>query len=430
MNRILFQGITILPMTRPQDRVERGDILVEGDRISYIGPSKEWEGDFQVFDGEGKVALPGFVNAHTHLAMVFLRGFADDMTLDRWLREKIWPMEARLKAEHVYRFSLLGAAELISSGVTTFADMYFHMDQVARAVEETGLRASLSTGMIAQGNPFPGEVLKRGTNFALTFRGKAGGRITTMLAPHAPYTCPPDFMKKVREIALKENLPVHTHISETRKEVDDCLAEYGLTPPELLDQAGLFDCLVLAAHCVVLEDQDFPILKKLKGVAHCPVSNLKLASGVAPVKKMVDSGVNVALGTDGASSNNRLELLQEIKTASLLAKGVNFDPLALPAFQTLQMATLGGAKALCLEDQIGTLEVGKKADIVVFDFNSPHLQPCFDHYSHLVYSALPSDVHSVMVDGTWLLRERKYQTLDFEEVKEEALKATKEIVEE
>lgn len=416
-------------MTHPEGLIECGDILVEGSRISYIGPSRSWEEDLEVFEGKGKVALPGFVNAHTHLAMVFLRGFADDMTLDRWLREKIWPMEARLKPDHVYRFSLLGAAELIRSGVTTFADMYFHMDKVAQAVEETGLRASLSTGMIAQGNPFPGEVLKRGADFALKFRRTAGGRINTMLAPHAPYTCPPDFMKKVRKVALKESLPVHTHISETKKEVDECLAEYGVTPPELLDQVGLFDCQVLAAHCVVLQDRDFQILRKLKGAAHCPVSNLKLASGVAPVPRMLNSGINVALGTDGASSNNRLELLQEIKTASLLAKGINFDPVALPAFQVLQMSTLKGARALCLEEEIGTLEVGKKADIVIFDFDSPHLQPCFDYYSHIVYSALPSDVHSVVVDGRWLLKGRKFLTLNWEEVKGEALKATKEIVE-
>lgn len=429
MNKILLKGITILPMTRAEDFIECGDILIEGNRISYIGPSKTWEDDLEVFEGKGKVALPGLVNAHTHLAMVFLRGFADDMTLDRWLREKIWPMEEKLKPEHIYRFSLLGAAELIRSGVTTFADMYFEMDRVAQAVEETGLRASLSTGMIALGSPFPHEVLKRSVDFALKFQGTAGGRITTMLAPHAPYTCPPDFLKMVREVALKENLPVHTHISETKKEVYECLAEYGVTPPELLDKLGLFDCKVLAAHCVVLQEGDFGILRKLKGVAHCPVSNLKLASGVAPVPRMLNAGINVALGTDGASSNNRLELIQEIKTASLLAKGINLDPVALPAFQVLQMATVGGARALCLEEEIGTLEVGKKADIVIFDFDSPHLQPCFDYYSHIVYSALPSDVHSVIVDGRWLLKGREYSTLNWEEVKEEALKATKEIVE-
>jgi 5-methylthioadenosine/S-adenosylhomocysteine deaminase len=428
MNRIVLKGISILPMTRAEDLLLEGDLLIEGDRIAYVGPPRLWPEEVEVFQGKGKVVLPGFVNAHTHLAMVFLRGFADDMALDRWLKEKIWPMEAKLQPEYVYVFSLLGAAELIASGVTTFADMYFHMDRVAQAVEETGLRASLSQGMIAQGNLFPGEVLKRGRDFAVKFRGAAQGKITTMLAPHAPYTCPPDFLKRVREVALKEDLPVHIHLSETNKEVEDCLMEYGVTPPELLESLGLFDCSVLAAHCVVLRDQDFFILRKVKGVAHCPISNLKLASGVAPVPRLLDCGVNVALGTDGASSNNRLELLQEIKTASLLAKGVNFDPLALPAFQVLQMATLGGAKALSLEQEIGTLEVGKKADLVVFDFDAPHLQPCFDYYSHLVYSALPSDVHSVMVDGKWLYRDRRFETLDWDRVKKEALKATKELV--
>jgi len=427
MNRIVLKGISILPMTRAEDLVEKGDLLIEGDQIAYLGPSRPWPKEVEIFEGEGKVVLPGFVNAHTHLAMVFLRGFADDMALDRWLREKIWPMEAKLKPSDIYLFSLLGAAELISSGVTTFADMYFHMDQTARAVEESGLRASLSQGMIAIGKPFPNEVLKEGADFAVKFKGAASGKITTMLAPHAPYTCPPDFLKRVREVALEENLPIHIHISETNKEVEDCLMEYGVTPPELLDGLGIFDCQVLAAHCVVLRDQDFLILRKVKGVAHCPISNLKLASGVAPVPRLLSSGVNVALGTDGASSNNRLELLQEVKTASLLAKGTKLDPEVLPAFQVLQMATLGGAKALSLEQEIGTLEVGKKADLVAFDFDTPHLQPCFDYYSHLVYSALPSDVHSVMVNGRWLYKNRRFETLDWEMVKREALKATKEL---
>lgn len=430
MNKILIRGCTILPMTHPEDLIEDGDILVEGRTLKYVGTCKDWTNEeIDIVQAKGKFALPGFINTHAHLAMVLMRGYADDMNLQDWLNKKIWPLEAKLKGRHVYIGSLLGAMELIAAGITTFADMYFFMEEVARAVQESGLRASLSQGMIVTGQLSPQLILKKGLDFAISFQGAAGGRITTMLAPHACYTCPPNFLQAIKKAAQREGLGVHIHVSETQREVNDCRKEYGKTPPQLLEELGLFEVPLLAAHCIVLEPCDFPILKKAKGIAHCPVSNMKIAAGIAPVRDLLKEGVNVSLATDGACSNNRLDLLQEIKTAAILAKVSTNDPLSVPAFQALQMATLGGAKALGLEEKIGTLEEGKEADLVLFDFDQPHLTPCFDPYSHLVYAAQASDVDSVMVQGKWLLRERKFLTLDWEEVKLKTEEVLKELLE-
>jgi len=426
---ILLKGITILPMTQPEDLLE-GDLLVRHGRIAYLGPSRNWEDEegLDVYQGENKVAIPGFVNAHTHLGMTFLRGFADDMDLHTWLVDKIWPMETKLRPGDVYSFSLLGALELIAAGVTTFADMYWSMDEAAQVVTECGIRASLSQALIVTGKDHPERYLEDGLRFALENRGAAEGRITTMLAPHAVYTCPPAFLKLVREAAMREGLGLHIHLSETQKEVEDCRSAYGATPPGLLQKLGLFELPILAIHCIWPEEGDFPILAQARGVVHCPTSNLKIAAGISPVTELLSSGSNLALGTDGACSNNRLEMLQEIKTAAILAKARTGDPKALPAFQALQMATLGGARALGLEDQIGALEVGKQADIAIFDFDAPHLTPCFDPYSHLAYAALPSDVTAVMVQGRWLYKDRRHLTLDRRSVQQETFERVQKLM--
>jgi 5-methylthioadenosine/S-adenosylhomocysteine deaminase len=429
LNRILFHGIALLPMTRPQDVLPEADLLVEDGAIVYAGPQREWlpEEELEIFDGRGKVVMPGFINAHTHLAMVFLRGYGEDLDLQTWLSKKVWPMEAKLKAADIYIASLLGAAEMIASGTTCFADMYFHMDQVAKAVDETGLRASLGFGMVGVGAFKARTTLEQGLAFAKTYDQGASGRITTMLAPHSIYTCPPDFLERATKVAEREGLRIHIHLSETKKEVNECLAEYGKTPVALLDDLGLFRVPTLAAHCVVLEEGDYSRLRKVSGVAHCQVSNMKLSSGICPTTRLLREGVNVALGTDGASSNNRLEMLQEVKLTALVSKAADKDPTALPAFQVLQMATLGGARALGLDGLVGTLEVGKRADLVVYDFDAPHLVPCFDYYSHIAYAALPSDVHSVMVEGRWLYKDHRFLTLDREAVLREARERTEDL---
>ncbi|MEI6309064.1 MAG: amidohydrolase [bacterium] len=427
MSRILLRQIALLPMTRIEDTLPCGDLLIEDGLIRAMGPSQplEHEDGLEVYDGRGKVALPGLVNTHTHLGMVFLRGIGGDLNLQDWISREIWPREAKLTPEDLYAAGRLGALEMIASGTTCFADMYFFMDQVARAVEESGLRASLGYGMVALGPLKERTELAQGLDFATSYRGAAGGRITTMLAPHAVYTCPPAFLREVLEAAVQEGLGIHIHLSETRKEVDDCLAEHGKTPVQLVQELGLFRAPTLAAHCVWLQDEDFASLRQARGVAHCQVSNLKLASGICPTTRLLREGVNVGLGTDGASSNNRLEMLQEIKLSALVSKTDDHDPTSLPAFQALQMATLGGARALGLEEQIGVLEVGKQADIAIFDFDAPHLTPCFDPYSHLAYAALPSDVTAVMVQGRWLYKDRRFLTLEREAVLNEARKRTK-----
>jgi 5-methylthioadenosine/S-adenosylhomocysteine deaminase len=426
---ILLKDIAILPMTRAQDQVPHGDLLVREGRIAYAGVTREWplEG-LEVFDGRGKVVLPGFVNAHTHAGMTFLRGFADDMDLQHWLLDKIWPMETRLRAGDVYAFTLLAILEFIAAGVTTFTDMYWTMKEAAKAVEESGLRSALAQAMIVIGKPNPAEILAEGLRFALEYQGAAGGRVTTMLSPHAIYTCPPEFLVEVRKAAQEHGLALHIHLSETLKEVEDCRSAHGVSPPRLLANLGLFDLPVLAIHCIWPEEEDFAILKRARGVTHCPTSNLKIAAGIAPVARYLQEGVNVVLGTDGACSNNRLEMMQEIKTAALLAKTQSDNAKALPAFQVLQMATIGGARAIGLDEQIGTLEVGKQADLAIFDFDAPHLTPCFDFYSHLVYAALPSDVHSVMVGGRWLYRERRHLTLDRAEVQRQATRQVQALI--
>ncbi|MDI6639147.1 MAG: amidohydrolase, partial [Bacillota bacterium] len=342
----------------------KGDIAVVGSEIVYVGPSpapQEFRSAAKVIEGSGLIALPGLVNAHTHAAMTVFRGFADDMPLMEWLTQKIWPAEARLEADDVYWGTMLACVEMIRAGVTTFADMYFFMDETAKAVERTGMRASLSRGLIGSA-PGADKALAEGRELCERWNGACGGRITTMLGPHAPYTCPKDFLEKVMEVASELGVGIHIHLSETEGEVKECRKLHGgMSPIELMDSYGLFEFPVLAAHCVHVSERDIEILSaKGVGVAHNPGCNMKIASGIAPVPKMLKAGVRVGLGTDGAASNNNLDLIEEMRTAALLQKVARRDPTALPAHRALEMATVNGARALGLADRIGSLEPGKK----------------------------------------------------------------------
>ncbi|MBC7324007.1 MAG: amidohydrolase, partial [Moorella sp. (in: Bacteria)] len=345
MLKILIEKADIITMESREAVIKKGVIAINGGRISHVGEQGTLPADFtaeKVIDGTGMVALPGFVNCHTHAAMTLFRGFADDLPLMQWLEEKIWPLEAGLQKEDIYWGTLLACAEMIRSGTTTFADMYFHMGQAARAVEEAGLRASLSRGMIGTAPGVgAGELppLEYSVEFARRWHGAAGGRITVMLGPHAPYTCPPDFMRRVIRAAHDFGLGIHIHLAETAGEVEDMKRRYGKTPIQLMDGLGLFELPVLAAHCVHLEEKDIEILASKKvGIAHNPQSNMKLASGIAPVAKLVAAGAVVGLGTDGAASNNNLDMLEEMRTAALLQKVATGNPVALPAFDALAMA--------------------------------------------------------------------------------------------
>jgi len=349
--------------------------------------------------------------------MTLLRGFADDMPLMEWLTQKIWPTEARLRAEDVYWGAMLACVEMLRAGITTFADMYFFMDETAKAVKESGVRASLSRGLIGTA-PRASDALQEGIELCRRWNGEAFGRITTMLGPHAPYTCPRAFLEKAMEAACDLEVGIHIHLSETEGEVRESRERHGgMSPVKLMDDFGLFDLPVLAAHCVHVSDEDIEILRaKGVGVAHNPGCNMKIASGIAPIPKMLEAGVKVGLGTDGASSNNNLDLLEEARIAAFLHKLATGDPTAIPASQALYLATLGSASAIGLDSEIGSLEPGKKADIILVDVTGPHMCPHHDMVSQVVYSARSSDVRTVIVDGRLVMDDGALLCVDEREV--------------
>jgi len=413
--RILLKDFTLLPT--PDGPEEFGSIVIEGERIVRIGSSFALEGTpfDRVIEGEGRLVMPGLVNAHTHLAMVLFRGFADDLPLQAWLEEAIWPAEKHLREEEVYWASLLGIAELFRSGVTAFADMYFYMDQVARAVEQSGMRALLAHGMIAPDEAKAEQELERGLELAERWHGAADNRIRVALGPHAPYTCGEGLWRRATESAEKYGLMLHTHLAETALEVKEFSEQHGITPVEWLANLGAFEVPVLVAHCVHLTNRDIDILAEHDvQVAHNPTSNMKLGSGIAPVKRLLERGVNVALGTDGAASNNDLDMWEELRLAALLAK-VGGDPTALPAPAALKLATINGAQALGLEG--GELKEGAVADLIILNLNSPHLIPQYNLVSNLVYAAHPGDVETVIINGEIVMENRKIRTFDEEKVK-------------
>ncbi|CEP68344.1 5-methylthioadenosine/S-adenosylhomocysteine deaminase [Moorella glycerini] len=417
MGKILIKDCTIVPISGPV--IEEGVIAINDDRLHYVGPAgglpPGWQADTIIEAGD-KVALPGLVNSHTHAAMTLLRSFADDLPLKQWLEEKIWPREAKLEREDIYWGTKLALLEMIRSGTTTFADMYFHMDAVAEAVVEAGLRACLSQGLIGFQDS-GGQRLATGVSLVKEWHGAGDGRVTTMLGPHAPYTCPPEYLSKVADTAAGLGVGLHIHLAETKEEVENVRAQYGYTPVALAAKLGLFELPTLAAHCVHLTAEEIALLAEKKvGVAHCPESNLKLASGVAPVAEMLAAGVNVAIGTDGAASNNNLDMVAEMRTCALLAKGITGDPTVVPAHQVVIMATLNGARALGLEKEIGTLETGKKADLILINKHQPHLMPPHDVEANLVYAARGSDVDTVIVNGKILMAAGEVKTLDAGEI--------------
>jgi 5-methylthioadenosine/S-adenosylhomocysteine deaminase len=349
--------------------------------------------------------------------MTLFRGLAPDLPLNRWLTQEIWPRERKLTAKHVYWFSLLGLAEMIRSGTTAFVDMYFFMDEVAKAVEESGARALLSSGIIA---PTPDRIepeLKKAEALVREWEGAADGRIRTAFAPHAPYTCPPEVWRQVTALARELKVPIHTHLAEMADEVTQIRAETGRCPAEWLEEMGVFSVPVIAAHCVHVSEKDIEILAAHGATAaHCPTSNLRLACGIAPVQEMLQGGVNVALGTDGAGSAGDLNMVEEMRLAAVLAKQRAGDPEVLPPSEALRCATSRGAIALGLGKELGTIEPGRRADGVLVSMKGPHLCPGHDPRADLVYAAQGSDVGAVFVDGRPLLLGGELQTLDGEEI--------------
>ncbi|MHC1624536.1 MAG: amidohydrolase family protein [Methermicoccaceae archaeon] len=402
--------------------LEQADVLIDEGKILKIGDGRGYTADEEL-DVSTCLVTPAFVNTHTHLPMTLFRGYADDRELDSWLREYIWPIEAKLSGRDVRAGALLGAYEMIRAGTSAFADMYFFMEKVAEVVRMSGLKAALSYGMIELDDEDRGKhELKKNRKFVKEFNGYADGRITTMYGPHAPNTCSLEFLQKVREYAEHDGVGIHIHLLETRGEKQRFEEKYGRSIIEVLDEVGFLRDDVLAAHCVWVSKRDIEILKaRGVNVSHNPISNMKLASGMARVNEMLEGGVKVSLGTDGCASNNNLDMFGTMKVAAMLQKVRLSSPTVTPATEVFKMATLRGAQALGISS--GILEAGMDADIMCIDLTSERMQPLHNAISNLVYSTTPADVVSTIVNGRVLMHKREVLTLDMSTISEEVMRS-------
>ena len=412
--------------------IEKGALAIKDGKITFVGKSAyatHIQAEIKL-NAKGKVAMPGLINCHTHVPMTLFRGIAEDQPLDDWLKETIWPLEAKLRLDDIYIGTLLGCLEMIKNGTTCFADMYFHEDTVAKAVEKSGLKGALAEGIIEGGNKALGEkMLNRSVDFAKKYNGYANSRVITLLGPHAAYTCSPDLLKKISERAFELNVGVHLHLAESEGMFKEFEKKYGLSEVRFLDKLGFFKHHILAAHCINLSNKDIHVLSERGvNVAHVPVANMKLGLGAAKIKELMDSSVNVSLGTDGPASNNSLDMFETMKVTAILQKLTYRNPTVIPAYEVLKMATINGAKALGLDGNIGSLEVGKKADIILIDLSKPHLKPLHNIYVSLVYSARGSDVDTVVADGNILMENRQVKTLDEQAIMEKAEKTASDLL--
>jgi 5-methylthioadenosine/S-adenosylhomocysteine deaminase len=414
--------------------MHNGAFIVDGDIITKIGDSSDFsvgENNIKVIDLKGKWVLPGLINTHGHAGMTTLRGYADDMNLQTWLQEKIWPLEMKMDEDTIKWSSALAMLEMVKSGTTTFLDMYHprYMNVVASLVDEYKLRASLMNGMIGLcSKEEQDQKLKAAQEFVQTWRQGANGRISVMLAPHSLYTCPPSFLQAIADLSQKLDVPIHTHLSETEKEVQDCLQKYGKRPAFHLAELGVFDSKTLVAHGVHLSDDEVDLmLERNVVISHNPISNLKLGSGIANITKYLEKGIVIALGTDSSSSNNNLDMFEEMRTAALLQKGSHKNPEVISSQQAFYMATKNGARALN-NKQIGSLAIGMQADFVTIDVSrKPHLQPEANMLSHIVYAISGKDVCDVYIAGEQIVNNGECVTMDEEEIIFEANRVYKKL---
>jgi len=405
-------------------------VMIDGSIVA-VGPAKEMLDDFEssdVVDCTGCAVLPGLVNAHTHAPMTLLRGLADDLRLDVWLHGYVMPVEREfVNPDFVRLGTLLACAEMIRSGVTCFADMYYFEDAVADAVAQIGMRAVCSETVLKFPSP-DADSYEESLDYCCSFIEKWKGHrlIVPSIGPHSPYTCTPEILKAATDLAVRYDVPLHIHLSETSFEVDESRKTHGMPPVTWVKKQGLFRARVLGAHCVHVDAGEIRDLHQAgAGVSHNPSSNLKLASGVAPVRQMLAEGLHVGIGTDGTASNNDLDMFEEMRLATFLAKGTSGDPMAVPARQTLALATIEGARALGLGDMTGSLEPGKRADVTVVALDGLHNTPHFARdpdavYSEIVYASKSTDVRHVWVDGRCLLRDAQFQTIDAEQLRASA----------
>lgn len=425
---LILKNAIILTMDLDYSQYDPGAIAIQGNSIVAVGAEKEILAKYtaeKIIDCDGKVLMPGLVNAHTHVPMNLLRGLADDLRLDVWLMGYMMPVEREfVSKDFVTLGTQLACAEMIRSGVTTFADMYYFEEDIAKAAADIGMRALCSQSVMKYPTPdaqFFEQSLEMSRDFISRWKGHE--LIIPSVAPHAPYTCPPEILKAAAALAVEFDVPLHTHLSETAFEVENMRKENGMPVIPYVKKQNLFDAKVLAAHCVHVDDGEIRTMQHFNvGVAHNPSSNLKLASGVAPISRMLELGLNVGIGTDGAASNNDLDMFEEIRLTSFLQKGFSGDPTTLPARQALLMGTRLGAQAMHIGHLTGSLEAGKRADLILVDISPLHNSPQFKHnpqgtYAQIVYAAKASDVTDVMVNGKWLMQKNELLNIDEDEIR-------------
>ncbi len=435
---ILLTNAHILTMDEQMTQYNPGAIAIIGDSILAVGPEAEIKKEYtgkETVDCHGSILMPGLINAHTHVPMTLLRGLADDLRLDVWLSGYMWPVEREFVSPEFVRLGTqIACAELIRSGVTTFNDMYFFEEDVAKATSEAGMRAVCGQSVlkfpVADAASYE-DALERARDYIQ--RWKRHPLIVPAIAPHAPYTCTPEILRASAELAKEFDVPLHIHIAETSFEVENMRNENGMPVVPYVKKQGLFEAKVIAAHCVHIDTGEMrTLLHAGAGVAHNPSSNLKLASGFAPVVKMLETGLNVGIGTDGPASNNDLDMFEEVRLAAFIAKAVTNDPTSLPAATALTMATRLGAQALHIGHLTGSLTPGRRADLILVDANPMHSSPRFyrdanSAYAQIVYASKSTDVSDVMVNGKWLMRERKLLTLNEQELLAQAADIAKKI---
>lgn len=426
---IVIQKGTIITMDAESRVLESGALGIMGDSIHCIGDGVEKLPAKKVIDADGCVVMPGLINGHTHAAMSLFRGLADDLPLMEWLNNYIFPVERRMDKDFVYTGALLACVEMILSGTTTFCDMYLFEEEVARAARDAGMRCLVGEVLYDFDSPNYGSI-QNGFSYteSLIERWRDDPLVSVAVEPHSLFTCSPELLSKANEIALRHEVPLILHLAETKSELEEVKKRYGRTPVEHLQALGLLCPHLIAAHCVHLEDRELGALADsgVKAI-HNPESNMKLASGIAPVPNMIGASLTVGLGTDGCASNNNLDMFGEMDMAAKLHKLSTLDPTVMNAQTVLRMATLEGAKALGMGGLIGSIEEGKKADIIIIDLNKPHLTPMYNPYSHLVYATRGSDVAHSIINGRLIMEDRKLLYLDLAEVIAKAQEKAREV---
>ncbi len=418
MGIVLKEILAVLP-EEGRDVVRRTDIYLQGDKIMGIGEEPEGFSADKVIDGTDRLVIPGLINAHTHSYMALLRNVADDLPFEDWLFGHIEPIEDKLTPEDAYWGACLAILEMMKSGTTCFSDMQMHIHQTSRAVSQSGMRAVISRGLVGSGDDEAGQVRLREA-YEEKEAWKDQPRLTYFLGPHAPYSCDEDFQRIVAAEASKNQMGVHIHLSESVNEVENIRSQYGASPIALAKRAGLFDGLAAAAHCVHVDEADLDILKECQvSVITNPASNMKLGNGFAPVPDMLAKGINVCIGTDGAASNNSLNMFHEMNLLGLIHKGVRQKADCVSAREIFRMATIRGARALGMEEMTGSIQVGKKADLAILDLRTPSMTPRNDLLAGLCYSANGSEVETVIIDGEITMENRRVLTLDEERIYKE-----------